>query len=246
MKNKQKVFVTGGSRGIGAAIAIEFAKNGYDVAIGYNQGEKEAENVANYCRNFGVDALIVQGNLSSKTDILNIRATLLEHWKGIHVLVNNAGIAHYGMFQDASWDDVSKVIDTNVKGTCMITRALVDIMIEQRYGRIINLSSIWGVYGGSFEVLYSLSKGALNAFTQALSKELEGTGVTVNAIAPGAVQTRMMEDMSEEDVAIVQSDIPLGRIALPSEISGLVAHLCKKESAVINGQILLIHGGWHQ
>ncbi len=246
MNKRKRVFVTGGSRGIGAAIAVEFAKNNYDVAIGYQHGEVEANTVWNQCKSYGGNVLKIQGNIADVNDVTRIKLELTQMWNGIDILINNAGVSHYGMFQDMTIQDFSSVVDTNVLGTCMITQALLEEMIRNKFGRVITISSLWGVYGGSYEVLYSLSKGALNAFTRALAKELEGTGVTVNAVAPGAVDTRMLGDLSEEDRDEVTNDIPLGRMANPEEISKLITHLCKSESSLINGQVILIHGAWHQ
>ncbi|MFB5266635.1 elongation factor P 5-aminopentanone reductase [Paenibacillus enshidis] len=238
------VLVTGGSRGIGAAIAERFASVGMNVVIHYMKSHEEANEVARRCMNYAGSVMTVTADLRSKEQILRMREKLENHGLKPDILVNNAGISHYGLLSDVSeeeWDDVMAV---NVKGTFLCTQAFLPHMISQRYGRIINVSSVWGLSGASCEVLYSSTKGAVNAFTKALAKEAALSGVTVNAVAPGAVDTAMLEHLDPGELAELQEEIPAGRLAKPDEISSLVYFLALPESGYINGQIISPNGGW--
>jgi 3-oxoacyl-[acyl-carrier protein] reductase len=143
--------------------------------------------------------------------------------------------------EESEWDEI---MDVNLKSVFLLTQAFMPYMISQRFGRIINVSSIWGISGGSCEVVYSASKGGVNAFTKALAKEVAPSGVTVNAVAPGAVKTDMMERFDAEDLKQLEEDIPVGRLAAPEEISSLVYFLALPESSYITGQIISPNGGW--
>jgi 3-oxoacyl-[acyl-carrier protein] reductase len=161
-----------------------------------------------------------------------------------YILVNNAGKSHYGMLADVTeeeWDDIMAI---NLKGTFMCSQIFMPYMVSQRYGRIINVSSVWGITGASCEVAYSASKGGVNAFTKALAKELAPSGVTVNAVAPGAVNTNMLANLQEDEVRMLEDEIPVGRLATPNEISSLIYFLALPESGYITGQIISPNGGW--
>jgi 3-oxoacyl-[acyl-carrier protein] reductase len=158
--------------------------------------------------------------------------------------VNNAGISHYGMLSDVSEDVWDEVMSVNLKGTFLCTQTFMEAMISQKYGRIINVSSIWGISGASCEVVYSTAKGGINAFTKALAKELAPSGITVNAVAPGVVDTDMMNSFHADEKTALQNEIPAGRFALPDEIASLVYFLALPESGYITGQIISPNGGW--
>lgn len=241
---EMSVLVTGGSRGIGAAIAERFAAVGMKVVIHYMQSHEEANEVARRCMKDASSIMTVTADLRSKEQILRMREKMDHHGFKPDILVNNAGVSHYGLLTDVSeeeWDDVMAV---NVKGTFLCTQAFLPHMISQRYGRIINVSSVWGLSGASCEVLYSATKGAVNAFTKALAKEVALSGVTVNGVAPGAVNTAMLEHLDSDELAELAEEIPAGRLAKPDEISSLVYFLALPESGYINGQIISPNGGW--
>jgi 3-oxoacyl-[acyl-carrier protein] reductase len=160
------------------------------------------------------------------------------------VLVNNAGIAHYGMLADVSEEEWDDVIDTNLKGMFLVTQAFMEPMVRRKFGRIINVSSIWGSTGAACEVVYSAAKGGVNAFTKALAKELAPSGVTVNAVAPGAVRTSMLDHLRSDELSALVDDIPVGRLAEPEEIASLIYFLSLPESGYITGQIISPNGGW--
>ncbi len=238
------VLVTGASRGIGAQIALRFASVGMNVVIHYMNSHEAANEVARKCMEKGAKVLTVAADLRSKEQILRMKEKLESHGLRPDIVVNNAGISHYGLLSDvdeAQWDDV---MDVNLKSVFLCSQTFMPYMISQRFGRIINVSSIWGISGGSCEVVYSAAKGGVNAFTKALAKELAPSGVTVNAVAPGAVKTEMMDRFDEAELKQLEEEIPAGRLASPEEISSLVYFLALPESGYITGQIISPNGGW--
>ncbi|UHA73875.1 elongation factor P 5-aminopentanone reductase [Paenibacillus sp. 481] len=238
------VLITGGSRGIGSAVAERFASVGMKVIIHYLQAHEAANEVARRCLQYGGDVLTVTADLRSRDQLLRMQEKLELHGFTPDILVNNAGVAHYGLFTDVTeeeWDDNMAI---NLKGMFMCTQLFAPHMISQKYGRIINVSSVWGLTGASCEVMYSTAKGGVNAFTKALAKELAPSGVTVNAVAPGVVETDMIKHLNAEERALLQSDIPAGRLASPEEIASLVYFLALPESSYITGQVISPNGGW--
>ncbi|AJY77907.1 elongation factor P 5-aminopentanone reductase [Paenibacillus beijingensis] len=236
--------ITGGSRGIGAAIAERFASEGMNVVIHYLESHESANDTARRCMRFGVNVMTVSADLRSREQLLRMREKLQHNGMMPDILVNNAGIAHFGMLSDVSeadWDDVMAV---NLKGMFLCTQLFMPTMISRRFGRIVNVSSVWGLSGASCEVLYSTTKGGMNAFTKALAKELAPSGVTVNAVAPGAVDTVMNSNLDAEEKNALEQEIPAGRFAQPDEIASLVYFLALPESAYITGQIISPNGGW--
>lgn len=238
------VLVTGGSRGIGAAIARRFASAGFHVAVHYCQARDAALQTVRECEALGIRAMAVQADVRRRNDILRMRDELERCGMMPDVLVNNAGMAHYGLFLDATEDDWEQVIGVNLKGVFLCTQAFVPRMISQKYGRIVNISSVWGAVGASCEALYSAAKGGLNAFTKALAKELAPSGITVNAVAPGAVDTAMLDPLGEDGKRRLAEEIPANRLATPEEIASLVHYLALPESGYLTGQVISPSGGW--
>ncbi|MCQ6557852.1 elongation factor P 5-aminopentanone reductase [Paenibacillus mendelii] len=238
------VLVTGGSRGIGAAIARRFAAESMNVVIHYMKSHEAANETARSCMKLGANVMTVTADIRSKEQLLRMREKLEQHGMVPDIIVNNAGIAHYGMLADVTEEDWEDVMSVNLKGMFLCTQIFMPQMIAQRYGRIINVSSIWGMSGASCEVLYSTTKGGMNAFTKALAKELAPSGVTVNAVAPGAVDTVMLDNLDADEKTALESEIPVGRFAQPDEIASLVYFLSLPESAYITGQIISPNGGW--
>lgn len=242
--HEMTALITGGSRGIGAAIAERFASEGINVVIHYLQSHEAANETARRCMSRGVKVLTVSADLRSREQLLRMREKLEQNGMMPDILVNNAGIAHFGMLSDVSetdWDDVMAV---NLKGMFLCTQMFMPNMISRRFGRIVNVSSVWGLSGASCEVLYSTTKGGMNAFTKALAKELAPSGVTVNAVAPGAVDTIMNSNLNAEEKNALEQEIPAGRFGQPDEIASLVYFLALPESAYITGQIISPNGGW--
>jgi 3-oxoacyl-[acyl-carrier protein] reductase len=240
---EQTVLITGASRGIGAAIAERFASVGMNVVIHYLQSHEAANEVARTCIKHGANALTVTADLRSKDQILKMREKVESYGMSPDILINNAGIAHYGLLSDVSEEEWDNVMAVNLKAPFLCTQAFMPAMISRKYGRIINVSSIWGIAGASCEVVYSTAKGGINSFTKALAKELAPSGVTVNAVAPGAVDTQMMAGFDASEKSAIESEIPIGRFALPDEIASLVYFLALPESGYITGQVISPNGG---
>ncbi|HEY0827138.1 MAG TPA: 3-oxoacyl-ACP reductase FabG [Bacilli bacterium] len=238
------VLITGASRGIGAAIADRFASVGMKVVIHYLQSHESANEVARKCMQYDAKVLTASADLRSKEQILRMKEKLEKHDMVPDILVNNAGITHYGMLSDVTEELWDKVMAINLKGMFLCTQQFMSHMVSQKYGRIINVSSIWGVTGASCEVVYSTAKGGMNAFTKSLAKELAPSGVTVNAVAPGAVDTLMMNQFTETEKQQLQNEIPAGRFAKPDEIASLVYFISLPESGYITGQVISPNGGW--
>ncbi|MDF2927255.1 MAG: 3-ketoacyl-ACP reductase [Paenibacillaceae bacterium] len=242
--NQQTALITGASRGIGAAIAERFARLGMNVIIHYLNSHEAANDVARRCLSFGANAMTVAADLRSGEQIERMKEKLHNHGFVPNILVNNAGISHYGLLSDLSEAEWDQVMNVNLKSAFLCCKAFMPAMVAARYGRIINVSSVWGISGASCEVAYSAAKGGMNAFTKALAKELAPSGVTVNAVAPGAVETDMMASFNTEELAALQEEIPAGRLAQPDEIASLVYFLALPESGYINGQVISPNGGW--
>lgn len=243
--DQMTVLITGGSRGIGAAIAKRFAAEGVNIVINYLNSHELANETARTCMALGANVLTISADLRSSEQLKRMADKIESHNMMPDILVNNGGISHYGMLMDVTeqeWDDVMSI---NLKGMFLCSQLFMPHMIAQKYGRIINVSSIWGLAGASCEVLYSTTKGGMNAFTKALAKELAPSGVTVNAVAPGAVDTVMMDSFNAEEKAALQQEIPAGRFGSPEEIASLVYFLALPESSYITGQIISPNGGWH-
>jgi 3-oxoacyl-[acyl-carrier protein] reductase len=239
------VLVTGASRGIGAAIAQRFASVGMKVVIHYLNSHESANETARACLNYGAQVLTVTADVRSREQLLRMKEKMEKHGMIPDIVVNNAGVAHYGMLQDVSEQEWERVMDVNLKGMFLCTQLFMDAMVRQKYGRIINVSSVWGLSGASCEVVYSTAKGGVNAFTKALAKELAPSGVTVNAVAPGVVETSMNANLNSAEKEALQNDIPAGRFAHPDEIASLVYFIALPESGYITGQIISPNGGWH-
>lgn len=242
--SEQTVLITGASRGIGAAIAQRFAAVGMQIVIHYRESHEAANEIARACINQGAKVITISADIQSREHILKMKDKLEQMNLMPDIVVNNAGISHYGMLSDVTEEDWDRVMDVNLKGSFLCTQAFMSTMVKQKYGRIINVSSIWGISGASCEVLYSTAKGGLNAFTKALAKELAPSGVTVNAVAPGAVQTDMMAGFHADEIDAITNEIPVGRLATPNEVASLVYFLALPESGYITGQIISPNGGW--
>lgn len=239
------VLVTGASGGIGSAVAERFALDGCRVALHYSTSEEAVRAAADRCASLGAaEVLTVRADVSKRAEVLRMRDELRTSGFVPHVLVNNAGVAHYGMLQDVTDEEWDHVMNVNLKGTFLCSQIFMQDMVSSKYGRIINMSSVWGLSGASCEVAYSAAKGGINAFTKALAKELALSGVSVNAVAPGAVRTAMLDTLSEEELNTLAEEIPAGRLAEPRDIAETVHFLALPECGYMTGQILSPNGGW--
>lgn len=235
MKN---VLITGASRGIGKAICAEFAKNGYRVFLNYNKSEEEAMRVSDE-----TGAVLVKADIS-KTDEVNKMAEFIRNNYGkIDVLVNNAGISQIKLFTDITESDWDNIFDVNIKGMFLVTKAFVGDMISEKKGKIINISSMWGITGGSCEVHYSASKAAVIGFTKALAKELGPSNINVNCVAPGVIDTEMNSHLSDEDLKALKEETPLEKIGRAEDVAKTVFFLASDNSDFITGQVINVDGG---
>jgi 3-oxoacyl-[acyl-carrier protein] reductase len=226
--------VTGGSRGIGQAIAEELARAGASVVVGYRSGAEEAEEVA---RSIGGKA--VQADVSDSEQA----ARLVEEAGELHVLVNNAGLTRDGLLARMPDDDWREVIDTNLGGVFHTCRAAARGMMKRRSGSIVNISSIVGVHGNPGQTNYSAAKAGIIGFTKALARELGSRGVRANVIAPGYISTRLTDVLPEELKQAMLDNTPLGRLGDPADVAGAVRFLASDEAAFVTGEVLLVDGG---
>jgi 3-oxoacyl-[acyl-carrier-protein] synthase-3 len=236
--------VTGSSRGIGRAIALELARRGANVALNFRSDAKQAETAADEVREIGVECLLVQGDVAEKGVAARIVKEVLDKWQRLDILVNNAGITRDRSMRKMTDDDWVAVINTNLNGTFYCTSAAVPAMVNQRFGRIINISSVVGQMGAFGQANYSASKGGIIAFTKTLALEMAKFNITANAIAPGFTSTEMVDAIPEEIAAQIKAKIPLGRFATVEEIAKAAAFLAA-DGDYITGQELNVNGGYH-
>lgn len=235
---KKTALVTGASGGIGGACARLLAAEGYNVALHYNKNAAPALALSQEIGGFCVGA-----DLRDEAQVKEMFEKIEEKFGGIDVLVNNAGIARQQLFTDSTTADYDEIFGANMLSAVNCSREVLKMMIHNHSGRIINISSMWGVCGASCEVLYSASKAALIGFTKALAKEVGPSGITVNCIAPGVIDTKMNANLSAEDIAALADDTPLCRIGTPEEVAKAVAFFAADSSAFITGQVLGVDGG---
>ena len=228
----KKVLVTGGVRGIGRSIAEAFAKKGYRVCVTYSKDEENAR----LMREMGFEVY-----LADVTSEAQIKA-LFEQLGGVDILINNAGVALIKQIQDTTFEDYQTLFSVNVGGAFLCTREAVKYMLAKQSGLIVNISSVWGEVGGSCESVYSASKAALIGFTKALAKELGYSGIRVNAISPGVIDTKMNAKFSEEDKALMREEIPLGRLGEGEDVAKAVLFL--EENEYVTGIDLPVNGGF--
>ena len=239
------VLITGSSRGIGAATARRLAEN-YKIVINYKNSKDEALALLSEIRKVNPMSLAIKADVSKEDEVDYLFDTVEKNFGSIDILINNAGKSHVGLIQDMTYENWQEIINTNLNSVFLTSKRAIGPMITQKYGVIINMSSIWGKEGAALEAAYSASKGAVNAFTKALSKELAPSNIRVNAIAPGVVLTDMMKnDYSERELNLIREDIVLGRFADPKEIADLVSFLISDEASYITGSIIDINGGFY-
>ena len=240
---KKTVIITGASKGIGAATAILFAQKGYNVVLNYNESFETVNLLTRSLSQSGYSVTAIKANVANRLEVeLLIKETIYKYGS-IDVLVNNAGIALQGLITDIDEYDSDRIFDVNLKGVYNCCRAVTPKMVEQKSGKIINISSMWGQVGASCEVAYSAAKAGVIGLTKALAKELAPSGITVNAIAPGLIETSMNSNISVEDLNAFVEDIPLGRMGTPDEIAEAIYFLASKNSDYITGQVLGVNGG---
>ncbi|MBQ3495029.1 MAG: 3-oxoacyl-ACP reductase FabG [Clostridia bacterium] len=237
------ILITGATGGIGKSLAMKFANNNFAVAVGYNNSEEEAKAIYNDITNSGNQAILVKGDISDSKQCEAIVNEVIQKLGHIDVLINNAGISSNDMLIDETDEKTKQVIETNLLGTIFLTKKALKHMISFGAGKIINISSIWGVRGASCEATYSASKAAIISLTQSLAKEVSGANITVNCIAPGVVDTKMNNNLNKEEKAQLMESIPLGRFASAEEIADIAFFLASESAGYITGQTIVVDGG---
>lgn len=233
------VLVTGASHGIGRSIAKEMAKDSIVIA-NYNKSQAEAESLK---AEVNSNLEIYKADVSKREEVSQMVKYIIEKYGKIDVVVNNAGIDLVKLFTEVNDEDWNYVINTNLYSVFCVTQEVSKYMINQKYGNIINISSIFGIIGASCESIYSVSKAGIDALTKSLAKEFAPSNIRVNSIAPGLIDTKMNNDLSKEDIKTLEEEIPLGRIGKTEEIAKTVRMLI--ENDYITGQIIEVNGGWH-
>lgn len=242
LKDKVAV-ITGGTRGIGRAIALKLAKEGANIAINYRSSDKEAEELKKILEEEGVKVLTIKGDVSNFEEAKNLMEKCKEFFGKIDILVNNAGITKDTLIMRMKEEDFDKVIEVNLKGTFNCAKHASAIMLKQRFGKIINMTSVVGIAGNAGQVNYSASKAGVIGLTKSLAKELGSRGITVNAVAPGFINTDMTSSLSEKVKEEASKNIPLKRLGNPEDVANLVKFLASDEANYITGQVINVDGG---
>ena len=240
---KQTAIVTGGSRGIGRAVAVRLAKDGMNLVINYRGNSAAAEETERLCRELGAEVLLVQGDVSRAEDCEKLAAQAKEAFGRVDVLVNNAGITRDGLLARMTEEDFRAVLDVNLVGPWNMTKAVNRIMMKQRYGRIVNLSSVTGLMGNMGQTNYAAAKAGILGMTKSYAREVASRGITVNAVAPGFIDTDMTEAMPEGTKDKIITGIPMGRTGKPEDVAEAVAFLASEQAGYITGEVLRVDGG---
>ena len=241
---KDKVaIVTGGTRGIGRAIALKLADQGANIVINYRNSDKEAEELKAILEEKGVKVLTVKCDISNFEDSKNLMDKCKEVFGKIDILVNNAGITKDTLIMRMKEEDFDNVIDVNLKGTFNCAKHASAIMLKQRFGKIINMTSVVGIAGNAGQVNYAASKAGVIGLTKSLAKELGSRGITVNAVAPGFINTDMTASLSEKVKEEASKNIPLKRLGDPEDVANLVGFLASDSANYITGQVINVDGG---
>ena len=235
--------VTGGSRGIGAACVRAFAEDGYAVAFLYNRSADGAEALVQTLRAEGRDVSAFRCDVSDPQQVKTVLAEILRAYRRIDALVNCAGIAHIGLITDMTEDEWDRLFAVNVRSVFCVTKSVLPGMISRQAGVIVNVSSMWGEVGASCEAAYSATKAAIIGLTKALAKEAGPSGVRVNCVTPGVIDTDMNAQLTDEDRAALADETPLGRIGTAEEVAQTILFLCGEGAAFITGQVLGVSGG---
>lgn len=230
--------VTGGSKGIGEAICKQLANDGYTVIVNYNSSKINAQKIAKDINGYSYKA-----DVSNLQEVKTMVDYIIQNFGSIDLLVNNAGISVVGLFHQVSKEDAKKILDINLNGVLNCTSEVVKHMISKKSGNIINISSMWGEIGGSCEVHYSATKSAIIGFTKALAKEVGLSGIRVNCVSPGVIDTSMNAHLSQEDLNSLKEEIPLYRLGTPQDVANVVSFLASSRASYITAQDIAVNGG---
>lgn len=243
MEERKVVLVTGGSRGIGRAIALKYAENGYNVIINYVSSKTDVIELEKEFSAKGIESLILKADVSNVNEVEGLVKNAIDKFGRIDVLVNNAGITRDGLLMRMKEEDFDRVIEINLKGTFLVTKAVTPYMMKKRDGKIVNLASVVGVTGNAGQCNYSASKAGIIGFTKSIAKELASRNIRVNAVAPGFIDTDMTNVLGEDIKKSINLQIPMKRMGTSREIANVVYFLGSEESSYITGQVINIDGG---
>ena len=235
--------VTGGAKGIGAATVRLLCEQGFRVAIHYHTSEEKALALSSFLVSKGADVFTVRADLTDSGQVRTMMETVGERCGSVDVLVNNAGVDHWQLFDTVTDEQWRAVLDADLSAAFYCCRAALPFMLRQKYGRIVNIGSVWGQAGASCEAVYSAAKAGVIGLTKALAKEVALSGITVNCVSPGAIDTDMMKRFSAEETAAFCEEIPMGRLGLPEEVAAAIAFLASEQASYITGQVLGVNGG---
>lgn len=241
---RKVALITGASRGIGRAVAERFAHDGYAVAVNYRRSRQEAETLVAALTAAGADAAAFEADVACEEQVRAMVDAAQRRFGTVTVLVNNAGISSQKLFTEITTEEWQHMMGVHVNGAFFCCRAVLPAMIREKRGRILNISSMWGMTGASCEVHYSTAKAALIGLTRALAKEVAPSGITVNCVAPGVIDTDMLAGFDEEARREMREETPLGRLGTPEDIAAAVAFLASEEASFITGQVLSPNGGF--
>ena len=233
------VFITGGSRGIGAELVRTFSKNGYNVAFTYRSSREAAEQLA-----LETGALAIKADSRSESEAIDALNKAVSHFGGVDCLINNAAVSSFSLFTDITLDEWNDMMSVNLTGAFIYSKAVIPDMLKRKQGRIINITSMWGLVGASCEVHYSAAKAGLIGLTKALAKELGPSGITVNAIAPGVIDTEMNKALTAEDRATLIDETPVMRIGTTRDVAEAALFLAGDGASFITGEVLNVSGGY--
>ena len=240
---KKCALITGASGGIGSEIALRLAKDGFNIAACYCSDEDGIRELEKRLAQTDAEYRFYKADVSDYSSIKDVFADATEFFGGVSVLVNNAGMAQQKLFTDITEDEFDRITAVNFKGVFNCCKCAVPFMVSRKSGKIINISSMWGVYGASCETVYSATKAAVIGLTKSLARELAPSNVQVNCVAPGAIDTKMNSNLSESDKAAFAEEIPMGRFGTPEEIAGVVSFLAGKDSDYVTAQVITADGG---
>ncbi len=235
--------ITGGTRGIGRAIALKLSEEGYNIAISYINNNKKAQEVVDEIEKNNVKALAIKADVSKEEEVNNMMKVINKELGNIDVLVNNAGITKDNLLIRMKTEDWDQVIDTNLRGVFLCTKAVARGMMKKRYGKIVNIASIVGISGNTGQGNYSASKAGVIGFTRSIAKELGSRGINVNAVAPGFIETDMTQVLEDNIKDEMLKSIPLNRAGKPEDVANLVVFLCSEKADYITGQVIHVDGG---
>ena len=241
---RKTALITGGATGIGRETAKLFLKNDFNVVAVYNKSEVDALNLKNELSSISENFMILKADLTNYSEVEDLFLAVTKRFKNIDVVINNAGVSLFSLVQDTSQKEYDRVFDINMKAIFTVNNFALKSMISQKYGKIVNVSSMWGERGASCEVVYSASKSAVIGYTKALAKEVGPSGINVNCVLPGVIDTRMNARLSESDKAELIDSTPLNRLGTPLDVANAIFFLASDSASFITGQTLGVDGGF--